>query len=94
MSIEQINEYANKIKGVDHQDPDARHKYYTEQKNLENELAWDKNALMQPNPKVDSGAARVRYSVNINKLINSGMNFKRRSNILMESGPRIRKYKK
>ena len=96
MSIEQINEYANKIKGVDHKNPDARHKYYTEQKKpWKNELAWDKNALMQPNPKVDSGAARVQCSVNINKLINSGIEFQEKEiNILMEFGPRIRKYKK
>ena len=96
MSIEKINEYVTKIKSVDYKNR-AEVLGYRKQKKIVwlNELAWDKNALIQPRPKVDSTQARVQCSIHIDKLINSGIKFQKKEiNILIESGPRIRKSKK
>lgn len=96
MSIEKINEYVTKIKSVDYKNR-AEVLGYRKQKKIVwlNELAWDKNALIQPRPKVDSTQARVQCSIHIDKLINSGIKFQKKEiNILIPSGPRIRKSKK
>ena len=89
--IKVTERYVKKVKSVDHKDRLQIEDYRTPEKQdawLE-ELDWDFDALLRPNPKVNSQQSRVQCSFKIDRMIAAGVEYmKKDMNLVIKSSAR------
>ena len=94
--IKVTERYVKKVKSVDHKDRLQIEDYRTPEKQdawLE-ELDWDFDALLRPNPKVNSQQSRVQCSFKIDRMIAAGVEYMKKDNmniVIKKSPPRNKK---
>ena len=94
--IKVTERYVKKVKSVDHKDRLQIEDYRTPEKQdawLE-ELDWDFDALLRPNPKVNSQQSRVQCSFKIDRMIAPGVEYMKKDNmniVIKKSPPRNKK---
>ena len=94
--IKVTERYVKKVKSVDHKDRLQIEDYRTPEKQdawLE-ELDWDFDALLRPNPKVNSQQSRVQCSFKIDRMIAAGVEYLKKDNmniVIKKSPPRNKK---
>ena len=94
--IKVTERYVKKVKSVDHKDRSQIEDYRTPEKQdawLE-ELDWDFDALLRPNPKVNSQQSRVQCSFKIDRMIAAGVEYMKKDNmniVIKKSPPRNKK---
>jgi len=94
--IKMTEGYVKKVTSVDHKDRSQVEDYRTPEKQDAwfTELDWDFDALLRPNPKVNSQQSRVQCTFKIDRMIASGVEYLKKDNmniVIKKSPPRNKK---